>query len=208
MHLAEVADILQTNFRAIWEKLGRKRNDSQITFLPSYPTDLNPKVVIDLLEIRRPPDCQALKLWKGPSGRDMPSKIQNPTKCFTFWCSLVWRKNNLNLTEKQLFSCCDWLSKALIDVVWLPQASIDEFFRPQKCETFGRETVSLQLLLQTWIELYRLSHECKECNSLPSQVSQTSEIIFGYCFFCFPESLLPVELFYNYGASKSVAQRS
>ena len=69
------------------------------------------------------------------------STFINPTKCFTFWCRLDWRKNNLNLasTENQLFLCCVWLSKASIDIVWLSQALIDEFFRSQKCETIGRE---------------------------------------------------------------------
>ena len=31
------------------------------------------------------------------------------------------------------------LVQACLSCVWLPQASIDKFFRPQKCETFGRE---------------------------------------------------------------------
>ena len=57
-----------------------------------------------------------------------------------FGAGLFDGKNNLNLalTKKQLFLCCVWLFKASIDIVWLPQTSIDEFFRPQKCETFGR----------------------------------------------------------------------
>ena len=83
--------------------------------------------------------------------------MNHPTKCFTFWCRLVWRKNNLNLalTEKQLFLCCVWLSKASIDVVWLPQASVDDFFRPQKCETFGRAVLPILTFLSSLLSSYR-----------------------------------------------------
>ena len=74
------------------------------------------------------------------SGACCSKNLRYPTKRFTFWRRLVWQKNNINLalTEKQLFLCFVWLSKASIDFVSLPQASIDDFFRPQKCETFGR----------------------------------------------------------------------
>ena len=79
------------------------------------------------------------------------------TKCFTFWGRLVWRKNNLilALTEKALFLRAGsltwelvWLYKASTDVVWLPQTLIDELFRPQKCETFGRIMWDIQQWLR------------------------------------------------------------
>ena len=76
-------------------------------------------------------DKNNLKIYSCPHLLHNPQR--SPTKCFTFWCRLLWRKNNLNLAlaENQLFLCvafcCVWLSKASIDVVCLPQALIDEF---------------------------------------------------------------------------------
>ena len=53
-----------------------------------------------------------------------------------------------------MFLCCAWLSKALIGVVWLPQASIDKYFRPQTCETFGR--VALPCILFVYLLILKI----------------------------------------------------
>ena len=54
---------------------------------------------------------------------------KKPDQMFHILVQARLRKNNskLALTEKHLFLCCVWLSKALMDVVWLPQAPIDDF---------------------------------------------------------------------------------
>ena len=91
----------------------------------------------------RATDFKSPKLWNCQSGRywwGIRCGITKPDQMFHILVqACLTEKQFKSLAEKQLFLCCVSLSKASIDVVWLPQASIDEFFRPQKCETFGRE---------------------------------------------------------------------